>query len=83
MKRAWLAFAMGFSVCKQAQQTKKVFIITIDGLRWQKVFLGANSMLLKDERFVTDTSLLSERHNDRTPELRRQKQFLRKNKSVF
>jgi hypothetical protein len=73
MKMIWLAVALGFSVCIQAQQAKNVFIITIDGLRWQEVFLGADSILLKDERFVTDTSLLSELYNDRTPELRRQK----------
>jgi hypothetical protein len=73
MKLIWLAVALGFSVCIQAQQAKNVFIITIDGLRWQEVFLGADSILLKDERFVTDTSLLSELYNDQTSELRRQK----------
>lgn len=31
-----------------------IFIITIDGFRWQEVFNGADSALIADERFTPD-----------------------------
>ncbi len=31
-----------------------IFIITIDGFRWQEVFMGADSALMADERFTPD-----------------------------
>lgn len=34
--------------------TENVFLITLDGLRWQELFTGADSMLLADDRFTDD-----------------------------
>ncbi len=73
MKHVLLMAALLATVCLGAQPAKNIFIITIDGLRWQEVFKGADTVLLQDSRFVTDTTLLSELYNDRTADLRRQK----------
>lgn len=35
-----------------------VFIITTDGFRWQEVFQGADSLLIRDTTFVKDTGLI-------------------------
>ncbi len=47
----------------QAQElnTKNVFLITLDGLRWQEFYSGADSLLLHDERWVDEVDALSER----------------------
>lgn len=36
----------------RAQQTENLFLITLDGLRWQELFSGADSALLREERYV-------------------------------
>src|SRR5262250_1411738 len=38
---------------------QNLFIITIDGFRWQEVFSGADSMLINDEKCVADPSLMN------------------------
>ncbi len=48
---------VSFGVMAQALPAKNVFIITTDGLRWQEVFEGADSLLLHNPRFVKDTAL--------------------------
>jgi hypothetical protein len=50
---------------------QNLFIITIDGFRWQEVFMGADSTLINDEKFVADTSLLKEMYWASTPAERR------------
>ena len=37
---------------------KNLFIITIDGFRWQELFGGADSLLINDERFTPDTATM-------------------------
>ena len=37
-------------------QENKLFIITLDGLRWQEVFKGADSTLLNDPSYTSDAS---------------------------
>lgn len=34
---------------------ENLFVIVIDGLRWQEIFNGADSLLINDERFTPDT----------------------------
>lgn len=46
--------------CLQAQPTlpvPNVFIITIDGVRWQEVFNGADQRIIRNNQFVQDSSL--------------------------
>lgn len=37
---------------------RNVFIITTDGFRWQEVFNGADSLLMRDTAYVRDTALI-------------------------
>lgn len=37
----------------------KVVLVSIDGLRWQELFYGADAQLANDSRYVRDSSLLS------------------------
>ena len=51
-------------MCRASAQppTQNVIIITIDGTRWQEVFTGADSTLLRNERFVKDTALMLQQY---------------------
>jgi type I phosphodiesterase/nucleotide pyrophosphatase len=50
-----------------------LFIITIDGFRWQELFAGADSTLINDQMFVADTSLMNRIYWASTPDERRRK----------
>ncbi len=50
-----------------------LFIITIDGFRWQEVFKGADSILVNMEEFTPDTSTLKMLYWDSDLQKRRQK----------
>jgi hypothetical protein len=54
-------------------RTRHLFVITIDGFRWQEVFTGADPLLVQNQEYVRDTALTRERYWDATPEGRRQK----------
>ncbi len=41
-----------------AQPAKNVFIITMDGVRWQEIFNGADREILNNSKYVKDTSLM-------------------------
>jgi hypothetical protein len=62
--------------CSRAQtdvQSPNIFIIAIDGYRWQELFGGADSLLVNDPQFVKDTSLVRSLYWEATPGLRRKK----------
>jgi len=77
MKVPVLLMAAVFSfVTTSAQSPKKtrhLFIITIDGFRWQEVFNGADPLLIANTDYVRDTTLTRELYWDSTPELRRRR----------
>ena len=52
---------------------QNLFIITIDGFRWQELFAGADSILVNDEKFVADTSLMKGMYWAVTAEERRRR----------
>jgi len=56
-----------------ALQTDNVILITLDGLRWQELFYGADEDLIGDENFVVDTDALKARFWDDDAEARRKK----------
>lgn len=58
---------------QQAHQHPNIFIITIDGFRWQEVFLGANESLLNNTHVVADTALCNSLYSAATVEERRKK----------
>ena len=46
-----------FAACMVAQQkTEKLVIVTLDGMRWQEVFDGADSAILKNKKYTKDSS---------------------------
>ena len=57
-----------------AQDTaQNVFIITIDGVRWQEIFKGADAALLRNPNFVKDSDLMLQQywHRDAAESRRR------------
>lgn len=55
------------------RKTENVFIITLDGLRWQELFGGADDSLIVDTKFVKDTARLKGKFWSDDPILRREK----------
>jgi hypothetical protein len=51
-----------FSQAQTKTEAPNIFIITVDGFRWQEVFRGADTFLIKDPAFVKDTNLLKEQY---------------------
>lgn len=41
-----------------SSDSPKVFLITIDGLRWQELYTGADSLLIANKEYVSDTTEL-------------------------
>jgi hypothetical protein len=54
-------------------KTKKLFIITIDGFRWQEVFTGADPLLVTNPDYVRDTALTRQLYWDSSAESRRRR----------
>jgi len=54
-------------------KTKKLFIITIDGFRWQEIFTGADPLLVGNTEYVRDTLLTRRLYWDSTAKERRKK----------
>lgn len=52
-----------------AQKADYIFIVTIDGLRWQEVFEGADSLLIREN--IKQPNLYLEQYYDPQPERRR------------
>lgn len=66
-----LACLDGFS--QAAPSAGNVFIITTDGFRWQEVFRGADSLLIRDTAYVKDTGLICQQFWSADIEERRRK----------
>ncbi|NND32623.1 MAG: phosphoglyceromutase [Saprospiraceae bacterium] len=58
-----------------SQKTENLFLITLDGLRWQEVFSGADPHLISDPEYVNDSTLLKSRFWHEDP-LERRKRLL-------
>jgi len=73
MKSRFLLFFLlvSFSAFSQKGKTENVFIITLDGFRWQELFTGADSLLITNTTFVHDTTDLKKRFWAKTGEERR------------
>jgi hypothetical protein len=52
---------------------RNIFIITIDGLRWQELFSGADESIIKEGKYVSDTSIVNEMYWDNDVAERRKK----------
>ncbi len=60
---------------KNNQKTNKVVWITLDGLRWQELFGGADSLIINDKRFVNNIGKLKSEFDRPTREERRKTLF--------
>ena len=58
---------------QEKSKTENIFIITVDGFRWQEIFGGADPAILSNPSFVQDTSLISQLYMNEDPEVRRKK----------
>src|ERR1700730_11502058 len=64
----------GFSIFAQpVSKTQNIFVITVDGFRWQEIFSGADPAIISNTKFVKDTSLMRQLYMDADPSVRRQK----------
>lgn len=61
------------SIARQNLKTENLFLITVDGLRWQEVYTGADSLLKGNEEYVRNTEQLNENFWDDDPLIRRAK----------
>ncbi len=61
MKKAILIIlTILFGLTVSAQQTENIFLITLDGLRWQELFTGADSLLVDDPEYVEEPETLTD-----------------------
>lgn len=77
MKKLYYLFCIisviaGFGVSAQELKTKNVILITLDGYRWKELFQGADPAILKNKKFVNDTTVLG-LFDDSSPLARREK----------
>ena len=65
-------FLLGMSkgIAQESDDTK-VILITLDGLRWQELFSGADPLLVTNAAYVHDTTELKEKFWKDSPEERR------------
>lgn len=70
-----LAFllCLSFMTTSRAQQIENLFLITLDGLRWEELYGGADSMLISNLDYVKDTTELKDLFWASTAAERRQK----------
>lgn len=68
-----VAILIAASLQAQERKTENIFIITLDGLRWEELFQGAVDSLMIDKEFVEDTSELRTLFYAKNSEERRKK----------
>jgi hypothetical protein len=76
MKRIVLLLCLAWPTlgCAQSEaKVENVILITLDGLRWQEVFTGADAALIRNEAYVGDTLALMQSFWDDDPMVRREK----------
>jgi hypothetical protein len=59
----------------QKQKTENLIVVTLDGMRWQEIFGGADERLLNDTAFTQDSASMKRQFWAATPQERRQKLF--------
>lgn len=67
-----LLVLQGYWVSGQDQNVENVFLITLDGLRWQELFAGADSVIINDSRFVKEVEATNKKYYRSTANDRRQ-----------
>ncbi len=65
---------LSYAVADQTEErpnNNNVFVITLDGFRWQELFSGADSSILNDAEFTKDISIVKKQFWNSCPEERR------------
>ena len=70
-----LQFSLAITHVSAQQKTENLIIITLDGMRWQEVFSGADIALLSDKRFTKDSAAMFAKFWNEDPTIRRKKIF--------
>ena len=61
------------TLCASGLQTRNIVLITLDGVRWQEVFSGADEAILNNKSFVENEEATQERFWANSPGRRREK----------
>ncbi len=69
----FLAIYFFNSNAQVSSKTKNVFIVTIDGIRWQEIFKGADPGIINNVRYASDVGLAKLMYLDSSTELNRKK----------
>lgn len=56
---SFVLFAFSTTLFSQTTKTKNLIVITLDGLRWQEVFTGADSSFIQNKQLVRDAGKCS------------------------
>ena len=59
----------------QVPPSENLIVIVLDGMRWQEVFAGADSALIKNPTFTRNKNRIQSRFWDGDPKIRREKLF--------
>jgi hypothetical protein len=76
MKHGLVIFYLFSFLSNTAQltaKTKNLFIVTIDGIRWQEIFKGADAHIINDHHYTSDIDLAKLMYSDSSPLLSRKK----------
>jgi len=66
-------FSLFFHAPKTSNAPKNVIVVTLDGLRWQEIFNGADSILLNDKNYNGDIDFVKNNYWSRDLSERRKK----------
>jgi hypothetical protein len=70
-----LVLCIGVMTFSQSRQTENIVLVTFDGLRWQELFGGADSVLINDSIFTSNRKATKEKFWAATADERRKKLF--------
>ena len=65
-------FLLQFTNAQTGLKTKNVILITLDGLRWQEVFGGADSLILYNKEYVKNIKNIEGKYWNSDPVIRRE-----------
>lgn len=66
------AFLPFITSCEFKDDSEKVFLITLDGVRWQELFTGADSLLINESTYCKNMGYLKVKYWDADPNKRRE-----------
>lgn len=67
-----MGLGFGYAPAQNTTQTENIFLITVDGLRWQELFTGADSLFVDDTGMVESQGSLLKEFWDTDPLKRRE-----------